>query len=104
VQWTRTASTCFAGGKLVFDGSAWNKCTVSVIAAARAHILYVMLEAYEEMLKSTRGAPAANVAVLQQIGELWGVDMIAKNMGGVLESGVLQPAEVCDPPVSASCV
>lgn len=82
----------------MFDGPAWNKCTVSVITASRAHILCLMLESYEAMLKSARAAPAANVAVLQQVGDLWGVETILKNMGGVLESGVLQPAEVCSSP------
>ena len=79
---------------MVFDGPAWNKCTVCVISAARAHILCVMLKSYHTMLESATGAAAANVAVLKQIGELWGVEMILRNMGGVLESGALQPAEV----------
>jgi hypothetical protein len=80
---------------VVFDGPAWNKCTVSVISAARAHIRCVMLQSYESMLKTAKGAPKENVEVLQRVGELWSVDMIMKNMGEVIQSGVLQPAEVC---------
>lgn len=95
-QLFRRARVC-AGGRVVFDGPAWNKCTISVISAARAHILCVMLESYEDMLKSACAAPAANVDVLEQLGALWGVEMILRNMGGVLQSGVLQPSEVCDP-------
>lgn len=53
-----------------------------------------MLESYEALLKSASGAPAANMAVLQQVGELWAVDVIIKNMGGVLESGVLKTTAV----------
>jgi hypothetical protein len=47
------------------------------------------------MQNSAKGAPKENVEVLQHVGELWSVDMMMKNMGEVLQSGVLQPAEVC---------
>lgn len=83
---------------MVFDGPAWNKCTTSIIAAARAHTRCVMLDFYDSSVRSIQStANASNVAVLAQLGDLWAVEALLSDMGGVLESRVLQPAEVCTP-------
>jgi hypothetical protein len=88
-------SAAHAGGQVVFDGAAWNGCTMAVIAAARAHVRCVMLEHYTSSVHGIlHSAPQANVAVLQLLGDLWAVEALLADLGGVLESGILTVAEV----------
>eukprot|EP00892_Ulva_mutabilis_P004748 jgi/Ulvmu1/2645/UM014_0097.1 len=79
-----------AGGKMVFAGEAWNSSTTSLIAAARAHGLLVMLD---DFLASCRSASVTmtpgTAKVLAQVGDLWAVDTLCQGMGDVLACGVL---------------
>lgn len=80
---------------MVFEGAPWNSSATSLIAAARAHCLLVMLD---DFLNSCRSAAASMSAasgrVLVQVGDLWAVDTLCQGMGDVLACGIIDITQV----------
>jgi Acyl-CoA oxidase len=72
---------------MVFDGQAWNSCTVPLIDAAKAHCACAMLNNFADVLQGLQGLEAAEVAVMLRLGVLWALHTMHSHLGQFLEAG-----------------
>ena len=85
----RNIVLALAGNKLVFDGAAWNSCTVAAIAAARAFCHYHLLATFEDSLAEAKGLRGAERQALQACGSLWAANLMCEHLGDFMQCGAL---------------
>ncbi|KAK9824680.1 hypothetical protein WJX72_012328 [[Myrmecia] bisecta] len=84
------------GGKLAFEGPAWNACTVDMIRLARAHSLLVLYSNFADSVKqlASQGAvSAACVAALRKLVALYGLTSLLRELGDFLEDGYMSGSQ-----------
>lgn len=86
-----------AGGRVAFDGDAWNASTVDLIRAAKAHIALYLHQNFVDCVEAAAGqrsitAPAA--AALRAVVALHGVVLLVEASGDLLEAGYCSGRQV----------
>ena len=85
-------------GQPQFSGPAWNGCTLSLIAAARAFCHCYMLAQFDGALENAvkdGKLGQAEAAALRRCGQLRGVSVVVEHLGECLLTGALSQAQVC---------
>mmetsp|Transcript_25494 Transcript_25494/g.55452 ORF Transcript_25494/g.55452 Transcript_25494/m.55452 type:complete len:695 (+) Transcript_25494:125-2209(+) len=85
-----------SGGKLAFEGPAWNNSTVVMIRLARAHCTGVLHATFLEAISALEGAGkvgAAAAGVLRQLASLFALTQLEAHMADLLEGGYITGAQ-----------
>ncbi|KAI8467455.1 MAG: acyl-CoA dehydrogenase/oxidase C-terminal [Monoraphidium minutum] len=84
------------GGRLVFEGPAWNGSTMALIAAARAHCELGLAQTFFDALQrwsDERALAPEALAVLSRLAALFALGRLELGMAALLEGGYLSGAQ-----------
>lgn len=82
------------GGRVAFEGPAWNGNTVPLITAARAHCLLAVQDSFVAAVHSVEGGSVQ--AALETLARLYGLVLVEQGAADLLEAGYIDGTQGID--------